>query len=97
MIVEAAGYALRKNPPPRELELYFDCDRWRALPVSGGVLNQPAGLLAKMKTCANVYTAVKEYTTNAHEPGKGAAWKQKHPEMVEWYELAQKYSKDNQE
>ena len=41
--------------PPRELILALHCERYHALPKSGGVLDQPAGLISKMGTLKNVF------------------------------------------
>lgn len=43
---------------PAELELGLLCERWKALPNPGGVLDQPVGLLARMSTAVSVYRAI---------------------------------------
>ena len=48
-----------KVPPPPELELAFTCHRWNSLPESGGVLDQPAGLLRRMSAVENIYNSFK--------------------------------------
>jgi hypothetical protein len=50
---------LRDNePPPAELSLSWDCQRWHTLPEAGGMLDQDAGLIHRMKALTNIYTAV---------------------------------------
>lgn len=50
---------------PALLELALNCENYRALPYSGGVMEQPAGLLRKMRQVRNVYEAVKMYKAEA--------------------------------
>ena len=91
MILAAAAYARWKprtgasgeQPPeirpqaPRELRLALDVRAWGALPVSGGLLDQPAGLLDKMRYALSVYEAVTSYENrNKLETVK---WKEAHP------------------
>ena len=89
MILAAAAYARWKprsaavgQPPeirpqaPRELRLALDVRSWGALPVSGGLLDQPAGLLDKMRYALSVYEAVISYESrNKLETVK---WKEAH-------------------
>jgi len=50
---------------PPLLELALSCENYRALPYSGGVMDQPAGLLRKMRQVQNIYEAVKLYKRKA--------------------------------
>ena len=45
------------------------------MPVSGGVLDQPAGLLRKMRSVKNVYLSHKKYQDEGKEAGAMASWK----------------------
>lgn len=65
---------------PPLVELALDCERFRALPVGGGVLDQPAGLLRKMRMVLNVYNAVRAYKAEGKKPGETAKWKKEHEE-----------------
>lgn len=60
---------------PALLELAINCENYRALPYSGGVLEQPAGLLRKMRQVNNVYEAVRIYKREGNKPGESAKWK----------------------
>jgi CO/xanthine dehydrogenase Mo-binding subunit len=60
---------------PALLELALNCENYRALPYSGGVMEQPAGLLRKMRQVRNVYEAVKLYKAEGNKPGESAKWK----------------------
>ena len=59
-IIEAARCARDGNKPPYELKLAWHAREYRALPYAGGLLQQPAGLLARMTACNNVYNAFKQ-------------------------------------
>ena len=52
----AEGYG--NGGMPAELDLALQCDQWGALPESGGLLDQPLGLVARMGAALNVYRAV---------------------------------------
>ena len=66
---------------PALLELAVNCENYRALPYSGGVMEQPAGLLRKMRQVNNVYEAVKIYKREGNKPGETAKWKREHEEV----------------
>jgi len=63
---------------PALLELAINCENYRALPYSGGVMEQPAGLLRKMRQVNNVYEAVRIYKREGNKPGETAKWKREH-------------------
>ena len=60
---------------PALLELALNCETYRSLPYSGGVMEQPAGLLRKMRQVNNVYEAVRIYKREGNKPGESAKWK----------------------
>lgn len=66
---------------PRLLELSLECDEYRALPYSGGVMDQPAGLMRKLRRVGNVYMAVKAYEKEGKKPGESAKWKNNNEEV----------------
>ena len=66
---------------PYLLGLGLDCEHYRALPVSGGVLDQPAGLLKKIRQVMNVYNAYKLYRNEGKKPGERAKWKSEHEDI----------------
>jgi hypothetical protein len=68
----AALYADGKGSPPDELRLAFRCQQWGTLPHSGGLLDQPAGLVERMTIAVNVYNAWKSYITR--DPKQDAAF-----------------------
>jgi hypothetical protein len=51
-------------PPPAELRLEWLCGQ-AFLPEPGGMLDQDAGLMARMRASGNVYRALSHYR-NAH-------------------------------
>jgi len=66
---------------PRLLELALECEEYRALPYSGGVMEQPAGLMRKMRQVNNVYRAFKLYEREGKIPGETAKWKSEHEDV----------------
>lgn len=66
---------------PRLLELSLECDEYRALPYSGGVMEQPAGLMRKLRQVGNVYRAFREYERKGKVPGESAKWKNEHSDI----------------
>ena len=66
---------------PGLLELAITCDEYHALPVSGGVLDQPAGLMRKLRQVLNVYRAHRVYKTDGQKPGESAKWKNGHQDI----------------
>ena len=74
---------------PALLELALNCENYRALPYSGGVMEQPAGLLRKMRQVRNVYEAIKLYKAEGNKPGSTAKWKLENKaiwDIIEWVE-----------
>lgn len=69
-----------KAPSPPELELAQQCERFRALPYAGGVLDQPAGLLDRMQRALAAYTAMRSYAREGMEPGAFVSWANAHPD-----------------
>ncbi|MDX9779624.1 MAG: hypothetical protein RBT66_01150 [bacterium] len=63
------------------MELALNCEEYRALPYSGGVMDQPAGLLRKMRQVNNVYQTFKVYQQEGNRPGETAKWKREHEDM----------------
>jgi len=74
----AADYAEGKTTPPDELRLAFRCQQWGTLPCSGGLLDQPAGLVDRMTIAINVYDAWKGWL--GREPGKDAEFVKANPD-----------------
>ncbi len=81
ILIACADYAEGKGAAPELLELAVDCERYGALPVSGGVLEQPAGLLRKMRMAKNVYEAYRVYNQRGKKPGESAKWKKEHEDV----------------
>lgn len=57
--------------------------------MSGGVWEQPAGLLAKMRKVVNVYRAYSLYQSHGNKPGEIAKWKRENEavwNIIEWVE-----------
>ena len=63
---------------PRLLELALECEEYQSLPYSGGVMDQPAGLLRKLRQVGNVYRAFREYERKGNVPVKAQSGKKIH-------------------
>lgn len=63
MILAAAQYGKRSKgaSPPDALELALRCRQWGALPVDGGMLDQPAWLVQQMTFLLNTFDAWRGY------------------------------------
>ena len=48
------------GPPPPELRLAWQCQRWGGLPDAGGIYDQDALTLYRMSSLGNVYDTVKK-------------------------------------
>lgn len=57
-------------------------EQYRALPLGGGLLDQPAGLMRKLRQVMNVYRAVGMHERDGHKAGEVAKWKSEHE--TEW-------------
>ena len=68
---------------PPLLELGLNCEQYQALPYSGGVMEQPAGLMTKIRKVMNIYHAFKIWTAQGQKPGEVAKWKKEIPELPE--------------
>lgn len=45
-------------PPPLELKLAWQCERWRTLPENGGLMDQDYQLMQRMNALSNVDSAI---------------------------------------
>lgn len=78
ILIHTADYADgTRATAPALLELALNCTDYAALPYSGGVMDQPAGLMRKLRQVGNVFHAVKQYKADGQKPGESAAWKKK--------------------
>lgn len=59
----------------------MDCEHYRTLPIAGGILDQPAGMMRKIRQVLNVYYAVKLYEQQGNKPGEAAKWRSEHQEV----------------
>lgn len=80
IILAAADYAEGRGQPPEELLLAWDCRTFGALPEAGGVRDQPAGLLRRMRQALGVFNAFRSW--KAREAAKEDEWVERHP--TEW-------------
>lgn len=53
-------------------------------------MEQPAGLLRKMRQVNNVYEAVRLYKKEGNRPGETAKWKHEHEDVWEIVDQVQK-------
>ncbi len=90
MIEAVVKAATKKGPPPPELELAWSARSWNALPEPGGLLDQPAGLLARMQVAINVWDAFSLW--KSHKAGREREFKDNYP----WaWEIFLKYRERN--
>lgn len=45
------------EPPPAELKIAWDCERWHTLPEAGGLYDQDSQLMTRMVGLTNIYNA----------------------------------------
>jgi len=60
---------------PPLLELAFQVEQYNALPLSGGLWEQPAGLMRKILQVLNVYHAIRRHEIEGKQPGEMAKWR----------------------
>ena len=61
----------------------MDCEAYHALPRAGGVLDQPAGLLKRMRATMNVYRAYQAYQHDGMKAGEMAKWRSENSDIWE--------------
>ena len=76
-MIRAAAKAAQGEPPPPDLTLAWQCRAWGALPEAGGVLDQRAGLLERMRQAEAVYAAMCTWLAS----DRSAAWRADHREI----------------
>jgi hypothetical protein len=92
-VLAAADAAEGEGGMPAELELALQSQQWGALPESGGLLDQPLGLLGKMSAALNVYNAYKS------ERGRGNTtlpeWTRRNPAAWRTFATIEKMRKND--
>jgi hypothetical protein len=84
ILIASADYARGEIAhPPELLELGFQVEQYGALPTAGGLYDQPAGLMQKLRMVMNVYHAHRQYYKNGNKPGEAAKWKQEHEDLYD--------------
>ncbi len=78
MILAAADCAYGKAEPPPELRLMWDWIQWRTLPEPGGLRDQRAGELERMKRAYQVWATMKSWRETKAEDAND--WREKNPE-----------------
>jgi len=76
-MIRAAASAASGGAPPPELALAWQCRAWGALPNAGGILDQPAGLLERMRQAEAVYAAMRAWLAS----DRSAAWRNEHKDV----------------
>jgi hypothetical protein len=67
-----------------ELELAFDCQNFGALPYAGGLLDQPVGLMRRLRVAKNVFETVMGWKETS---GDVEAWNKSNPngiKLISW-------------
>ena len=78
-----ADYAENHGSLPKILRLALDCEYFNARPRDGGILDQPAGLLMKIRVAMNVYRAYTAYGRDGKKAGEMAKWKMENADLWE--------------
>lgn len=65
--------------PPLALTLYWQGERFHALPDGGGLLDQRVRLMRTMNACLSAYEAARSRARAG--AGQRARWRSDHPEM----------------
>jgi len=68
-----------KSPPPWELDILWQCEKFHSLPTIGGILDQPYNLMLNIKIASNVYIAWSEWK-NVQPENKGE-WIKNNPSL----------------
>lgn len=74
-MLAAAAAAQWDQPAPEELQMAWDCQQWNSLPETGGLLDQPAGIVSRMNAVLNVYNSFK----SRQDVDDNAAWAENSP------------------
>ncbi len=69
------------DQPPRALTLAWRCQQWRALPVAGGLFDQPLAVMTEMETALRVHEAFAGRLA-AIRAKKAIEWAEAHPHLV---------------
>lgn len=81
------AYAEGKGAPPEELSVWDNWQFFNLPPEAGGLNDQPAGLLQRIRIVLDVISAWRDYRTNGTRAGEMAAWRDAHPrefKIVRW-------------
>ena len=62
------GNKVPKPSPPKELLLAWQCREWKSLPRTGGILDQPVGLMEMLSYVLRIHDAHKAWRNKT--PGK---------------------------
>jgi len=73
----------------------LDCERYHALPYSGGVLDQPAGMLRRMREVVTVYEAFIAKKNSGSKAGEWAKWRKENEAMYHVIEDINRLRKQN--
>ena len=58
LIAAVVAHIDHASPPPKDLVLVWDMERWGALPDSGGILDQDAEIMNRSRVLQSVYKTV---------------------------------------
>ena len=92
MILAAVDCADGKGAPPVELEYAWNAHAFGGLPESGGQLDQPAGLLMRMRAAENYYNAWQAW--KRIKGGDIPKFKENNPQAWEIVKRVQKMRRD---
>lgn len=76
MILAAADSGQYGEPPGELLELALDCVRHKTMPRAGGIWEQPAGLMEKLRILHNVHDSYYDMVNTSMDQQK---WTEAYP------------------
>ena len=77
------------------MDLAFDNQAFGGLPVVGGLFDQPAGLLRRMRAALNAFYGWRAYQAGGREPGAFVKWREEHPDEAQVADLVRKLRKEH--
>lgn len=59
----------------------MDCEHFGALPYGGGIMDQPAGLMSKLRRAMMVFRAISSEKRDGRKAGEVAKWREEHQDL----------------
>lgn len=89
----AAAYGKRQGEPPPALVLAWRCQRWKTLPIAGGLFNQPLTTMTQMEAAQYTADAFEE-RARAAKRGKLIEWCEENPQLLAYCRMVDEWLND---